>query len=101
VDSKAGYYSDHYTRSLAIVTFVTILAQLLLFAGGFLYPALFPVFGVFVFLKSIPDSLILYNTAASYGKGELMRWFIPSQLMYPLYVLSVIPFSFRRSEWQG
>ncbi len=99
--SKAGYYSDQYTRLLAIVTFVTILSQFILFTSGFFYPALFPVFGVFIFLKSIPDFLILHNTASRYGKSKLMRWFIPSQLLYPLYVLSVIPFSFRRSSWAG
>jgi len=99
--SKAGYYKDQYTKLLAIVTFVTILAQFLLFIGSFFYPALFPVFGVFTLSKSIPDFLILRNTTTRYGRKELMRWFIPSQLVYPLYVLSVIPFSFRKSEWQG
>jgi len=97
--SKAGYYSDSYTKLLAIVTFVTILTQILLFAGGFFYSPLFQVLGVVILLKSIPDFLILRNTTARYGKSDLMRWFLPSQLVYPLYVLCVIPFSFRKSEW--
>lgn len=97
--SKAGYYSDSYTKLLAIVTFVTILTQILLFAGGFFYSPLFQVLGVIILLKSIPDFLILRNTTARYGKSDLMRWFLPSQLVYPLYVLCVIPFSFRKSEW--
>lgn len=100
--SKAGYYSDHYTRLLGIVTFVTISVQFLLFLWGFFNPVFFQVFAVFTLLKSIPDFLILRNTSGRYGKRELLRWFIPSQLVYSLYVLSVVPFSFRgRSVWQG
>ena len=100
--SKAGYYSDHYTRLLGIVTFVTISAQILLFMWGFINPGFFKVFAVFTLIKSIPDFLILHKTAGRYGKGGLLRWFIPSQLVYPLYVVSVLPFSFRgRSAWQG
>ncbi|MBN2666867.1 MAG: glycosyltransferase [Bacteroidales bacterium] len=100
--SKAGYYSDHYTRLLGIVTFVTILAQVLFFMWGFINPGFFKIFAVFTLIKSIPDFLILHNTTGRYGKRELLRWFIPSQLVYPLYVVLVIPFSFRgRSDWQG
>jgi cellulose synthase/poly-beta-1,6-N-acetylglucosamine synthase-like glycosyltransferase len=100
--SKAGYYSDQYTRQLGIVTFVTILAQVLLFLPGFFDPVFFMVFTVFTVLKSIPDLLILHNTTGRYGKRELLRWFVPSQFVYPLYVVSVLPFSFRgRSEWKG
>ncbi|MDX9945826.1 MAG: glycosyltransferase [Bacteroidales bacterium] len=100
--SKAGYYSDRYTRQLGIVTFVTILVQILLFLWGFFNPGFFKVFAVFTLLKSVPDFLILNNTTGRYGKRELMRWFVPSQLFYPLYVVSVLPFSFRsRSVWQG
>jgi cellulose synthase/poly-beta-1,6-N-acetylglucosamine synthase-like glycosyltransferase len=100
--SKAGHYSDQYTRQLGIVTFVTILAQVLLFLSGFFNPVFFIVYAVFTVLKSIPDLLILHNTTGRYGKRELLRWFVPSQLVYPLYVVSVLPFSFRgRSVWQG
>ncbi len=100
--SKAGYYSDRYTRQLGIVTFVTILVQVLLFLCGFINPGFFTVFAVCTLLKSVPDFLILHNTTGRYGKRELLRWFFPSQLVYPLYVISVLPFSFRgRSVWQG
>lgn len=100
--SKAGTYSDCYTRLLGIVTFVTILVQVLLFLWGFINPGFFKVFAVFTLLKSVPDFLILNNTTGRYGKKELLRWFVPSQLIYPLYVVSVLPFSFRgRSVWQG
>ena len=98
--SKAGAYSDRFTQVMAIVTFVTISVQLLLFVGGLFNPGLLLVFVVYFVLKSVPDFLVLSNTAARYGKKDLMRWFLPSQLIYPIYVLAIIPWSFvNRAKW--
>jgi poly-beta-1,6-N-acetyl-D-glucosamine synthase len=98
--SKAGAYNDKFTRMLAIVTFVTISVQLLLFIGGLFNQGLLLVFAAYFVLKSIPDFLVLSNTAARYGKKSLLRWFLPSQLVYPFYVMAIIPCSFvNRAEW--
>jgi len=100
--SKAGAYSDRSTQMLEIVTFVTISVQVLLFAGGLFNPGLMLLFAVYFVLKSVPDFLVLSNTAARYGKKRLMRWFLPSQLIYPIYVLAIIPWSFvNRAKWSG
>ncbi len=100
--SKAGAYSDRSTQMLAILTFVTISVQVLLFAGGLFNPGLMLLFAVYFVLKSVPDFLVLSNTAARYGKKRLMRWFLPSQLIYPIYVLAIIPWSFvNRAKWSG
>lgn len=98
--SKAGAYSDRFTRVLAIVTFVTISVQLLLFVIGLFYPLLLLVFAAYFTLKSIPDFLVLSNTAERYGKKSLLKWFLPSQLIYPFYVLAIVPCSFiNRAKW--
>jgi biofilm PGA synthesis N-glycosyltransferase PgaC len=98
--SKAGAYNDRFTLVLAIVTFVTISVQLLLFIGGLFNPGMLLVFAAYFVLKSIPDFLILSNTAARYGKKNLLRWFLPSQLVYPFYVMAIIPCSFvNRDKW--
>ena len=44
-------------------------------------------------IKSIPDYLILYETTRRYNKRHLMKWFIPSQIVYPFYVLTVVIYS--------
>ena len=46
---------------------------------------------VYFVLKSIPDFLVLSNTTERYGKKNLMRWFLPSQVVYPFYVLADCP----------
>ncbi len=88
--SKAGSYTDSYTIILAIVTFVTILLQPLLLIAGIFNPVYLLVFLAWFALKSIPDYLIISNIASRYGKRDLMKWFIPSQIFYTYYILSVV-----------
>jgi cellulose synthase/poly-beta-1,6-N-acetylglucosamine synthase-like glycosyltransferase len=87
--SKAGAYKDIFTRLLAIVTFVTILLQWSLLIAGIFNPVFLPVLLATFLLKSVPDFFILRNTASRYGRERLLGIFIPSELIYPLYVISV------------
>lgn len=91
--SKAGSYDDRYTKNLAIVTFVTILGQAFLLIAGFFFPGLIPVFLAVLIIKSIPDFLILHVMSVRYGVKKIMRWFLPSQIIYPFYVIAVSVFS--------
>lgn len=91
--SKSGSYDDKFTKVLAIVTFVTIAVQILILAVGIFSARLLIILGIYTALKSIPDFLILSNTTLRYGESKLMRWFVPSLLVYPLYVLAAGLFS--------
>jgi poly-beta-1,6-N-acetyl-D-glucosamine synthase len=94
--SKWKYYTDWYTIILAIVTFVTILLQIGLIAAVIIDSAFAgPVIAVLL-LKSIPDFLILKNVTLRYKKPQLMKWFIPAYLIYPLYVFLVTSGLIRR-----
>jgi biofilm PGA synthesis N-glycosyltransferase PgaC len=99
--SKAGAYKDKYTRTLATVTFITILLQLSILVAGIFYPVFLLVFLSASVIKLMPDFLILHNTTSRYGKSDLMRWFLTSQIIYPFYVLSVVCLSYgMRSNWK-
>jgi poly-beta-1,6-N-acetyl-D-glucosamine synthase len=87
--SKVGTYKDMHTRLLAIVTFVTVLLQWFLFVAGIFNTVFLPVLLAVFLLKSIPDYLVIRNTAARYGKKSLLFFFLPGQIIYPLYVISV------------
>jgi poly-beta-1,6-N-acetyl-D-glucosamine synthase len=91
--SKGKAYKDRFTIVLGIVTFVTVILQISYLILSSIYPALIWVFLSVVLLKSIPDLLLLSNTSGRYGRRKLMRWFIPAQLIYPFYVLSVVIYS--------
>jgi biofilm PGA synthesis N-glycosyltransferase PgaC len=88
--SKSSSYTDTFTIALAIVTFVTILTQILLLAASFFSIQWFQVFIVAFILKSLPDYLIIRETARRYDEKELLNWFIPAQIIYPFYVFIVV-----------
>lgn len=99
--SKAGAYRDSQTIILAIVTFVTILLLPCLLIAGILNPVFLLVFLAAFILKSIPDFLILINTSTRYGVSNLMKWFLPSQIFYIIYVLATVPVAlFRGNRWE-
>jgi cellulose synthase/poly-beta-1,6-N-acetylglucosamine synthase-like glycosyltransferase len=91
--SKGKAYKDKYTIILGIVTFTAVILQLCCFITSIIFPSLVWIFLAVVALKSIPDYLILMNTTGRYGRKKLMRWFLPAQIIYPFYVLSVVIYS--------
>lgn len=98
--SKTGSYNDRYTQILAIVTFVTILLELFLLISVFFNPVFLIVLLAVFLLKSLPDFLILRNTTIRYKKKNLLWFFLPAQLVYPFYIISVLIFYFlNRSEY--
>jgi cellulose synthase/poly-beta-1,6-N-acetylglucosamine synthase-like glycosyltransferase len=98
--SKYGIYRDRDTLVLSIVTFVTIMLQPFLLIAGIFDPAYLPVLLTAVVLKSVPDYLILRNTSTRYGNGKLMKVFIPSQILYTFYIISLLPnVVFPRNRW--
>jgi cellulose synthase/poly-beta-1,6-N-acetylglucosamine synthase-like glycosyltransferase len=88
--SKGKAYNDQFTNLLSIVTFVTICLQVSLLLAGFFNPELWWLFLTIFLIKSLPDFLILQNRADKYGRTNLMLWFLPSQIIYPFYVLGVV-----------
>jgi poly-beta-1,6-N-acetyl-D-glucosamine synthase len=91
--SKWNTYSDRFTILTAILVFVATLLQLSVFVSLIVDISFLWLFLAVFILKSVPDYLILRNTTERYGKMNLMRWFLPAQMIYPLYVLGVVLFS--------
>lgn len=91
--SKSKDYNDGYSTLLEIVTIVTIFLLIFFLIAAFIKPVFIPLFLTLFLLKSVPDFLILKNTSVRYGKRKLLRWFLPAQFVYPLYVISIILFS--------
>jgi len=87
--SKANAYRDTYSVTLGFVTFVTILLFTGTLLAGILNREYLKIFMMIFLLKSLPDFLILLNTASRYGDGKLIKWFLPAQVVYPFYVLRV------------
>ncbi len=98
--SKAGAYKDTYTMLLAIVTFVTILLQAFLLLVGIFNAVFLWILLLSFLLKSLPDFLILRNRAGKYKRKNLLWFFLPAQIIYPFYVISVFVFYlFTKSDY--
>jgi len=98
--SKTGAYSDMFTKVLAIVTFVTICLIIFFFVAGFIHRIFFQILLVSVFIKALPDYILLNYVTSKYGMRNLMKWFVPAQIVYPVYVLTTVILSIRhRTKW--
>jgi poly-beta-1,6-N-acetyl-D-glucosamine synthase len=93
--SKTGYYSDRYTQVLAIVTFVTISLQAFLTGAAFFSETFFMILLTGLIIKSVPDIIILNNITGRYKRRNLMKWFLPAQVIYPFYILAIVFLSIR------
>ena len=96
--SKGRAYKDRFTIVLGGVTFIAIILQAAYFFALIFHPYLIWCFLTILVLKSVPDFLILYNTSVRYKREELMKWFIPTQIIYPFYVLCVAFYSLISKE---
>jgi hypothetical protein len=99
--SKWNSYNDRFTILTAIFTLVATLLQLAAFTAIFFNLHFVPIFLTILLLKSVPDFLILWNTTFRYGRKRLMRWFLPAQLIYPLYVMGVVVYSLIPAPGKG
>jgi cellulose synthase/poly-beta-1,6-N-acetylglucosamine synthase-like glycosyltransferase len=88
--SKWPAFNDPFTIILGIATFIAILTQLSLCAASLAGTSWLAITAFVFMLKSIPDYMVLWNTTSRYKRRSLMRWFIPSQLVYPFYVITVV-----------
>ena len=91
--SKSKAYKDWFTIILGIVTFTAVILQIHYLLECIINPAIIFAFLSVLILKSVPDFLILMNTTKRYGKEHLMKWFLPAQLLYPFYIISVVFYS--------
>jgi len=98
--SKSPFYDDRFTKIIGIVTFVTILELIVLFVAGLIEPSFFRYFLAAFLIKSAADLLILAEITRRRKRPDLLLWFLPSQLIYPFYVLTVALYSlFRKNKW--
>jgi cellulose synthase/poly-beta-1,6-N-acetylglucosamine synthase-like glycosyltransferase len=100
--SKAGSYNDRNTVILAIVTYITIMLQPVLIIAGIFDTEYLKVLCAAFLLKSVPDFLILHERARTYQRKNLLRWFFPSQILYPWYVMAATSgLRFSNDKWRN
>ncbi len=107
--SKTIYYHDIFTLLIGSLVFLTNLV-ILFFLLGFIFSLFSPYISIIdfalpllflIFYKSCFDGFLLYSVLAFFKRKYLIKWLIPLQIIYPLYIISVsllsVTFSF---EWK-
>ena len=81
--------TDTDTILLALITLLTNLFIIFSLIEGIFNPEYLKLALCFYLLKAIPDLLILYKSAGMRNKRNLLWFFIPSELLYPFYLITI------------
>jgi biofilm PGA synthesis N-glycosyltransferase PgaC len=87
--SKWRHYNDRYTNLTGIITFLAVMLQMSVLIALLTDLAYIWLFSAVFILKSVPDYLITRKTMVRFGEKTTMCWFLPVQLIYPVYVIVV------------
>ncbi len=87
--SKAGLYRDPGIIFLSFLVLLFNVSLILLLASGFIHWQALIVLLVLFFIKSVADYLFLKQICRFYRQDKLMKIFVPSQLIYPFYIVIV------------
>jgi hypothetical protein len=100
--SKNKYYTD---RDIINVGFTIFSINILMFFSLLL--AIFDIdfillFAIIFIIKSIPDFFLLSQVTSFFEKKGLLKFFIPVQLFYPIYVIVIgLSSLFLKYKWKG
>ncbi len=84
--SKSHAYTDPVLTGMAVLVFLTNTILAVSLAAAVFIPGILTTV-VFMFLmKSVPDLLLLADSASDGEKMKLLYVFIPAQIVYPFYV---------------
>jgi cellulose synthase/poly-beta-1,6-N-acetylglucosamine synthase-like glycosyltransferase len=85
--SKTRGYRDSLATITAITVFLFNFSIVAVFFAGFFLPTLFLLYFNFIILKSIIDLPLIYGVTGFNKERGLMMWYLPFQVIYPLYIV--------------
>jgi len=98
--SKSKGYNDLLSIMTSIIVFSYSLTVLLSLIATIFNPMLFCFFGGLIILKMITDLPLMIGITGFTGQRNLMGWYLPLQVVYPVYIVIVGVVSlFGRRKW--
>jgi len=85
--SKSKGYKDNFSAVTAATVFSLSLFISATFFAGFCNPGFFLLFAGIILLKSIIDLPLMWGVTGFSGNRQLMKWYLPFQMIYPFYVV--------------
>ena len=98
--SKTRGYNDKLAILTAGAVFFFNLLIIITIIGGFWHPALFLIYGAGILLKSLIEVPLMWGVTGFNKERRLMKWYLPFQAVYPVYVVIAGVFSlFGGRKW--
>ena len=85
--SKAKTYRDKDVLFTAFLVWLINCTFLALIPASIISPNYLYMLVLLIFLKWIPDFVLLKSITNYYDRKDLMRWFFPLSVIYPIYVV--------------
>ena len=86
--SKSKGYKDLLSAYTALIVFIASFFMMAVFFLGFLNPSLLLIFFGFLIIKSLADFPLLWIVTTFTGQRNLLKWFLPFQLIYTFYIVA-------------
>ena len=100
--AKTSGYKDFASIYASFLVLFTNLSLVLLFMGYLYSDAYFQLFLFFYALKYAIDFLLLFPVLSFFKRKDLMKWILPFELFYAIYIVLIVILSFTKSfEWKG
>lgn len=100
--SKTKGYSNWFTIFVAILIFLYNFLLLAGFLGSFINVLFFKITVLLFLFKCIIDFPLLWGITSFTRKKELMLFYLPLQIIYPVYIVfTSLLGSFAKFEWKG
>jgi cellulose synthase/poly-beta-1,6-N-acetylglucosamine synthase-like glycosyltransferase len=98
--SKTKGYKDTLAILTAAIVFTFNLFIIAAFIGGFWNPEFLLIYGTGILIKTLIDFPLMWGITRFNKERRLMLWYLPFQLVYPVYVaLAGILSLFRKKKW--
>ncbi len=99
--SKSPYYKDFFVNFVGITIFLTNLAIIISLAMSIFNKSFLLYFFIIFSTKLISDFFLLYLFSCYYKFKKLMIYYLPTQIIYPFYVLLIGLLSlFIKPKWK-
>ena len=100
--AKASGYKDFSSIYASFLVFFTNLSLVFLFIEYLYSDEFLYLFLIFYILKFIVDFLLLFPVLSFFERKDLVKWILPFELFYSIYIILIVVLSFTKSfEWKG
>ncbi|MBT3611354.1 MAG: glycosyltransferase [Flavobacteriales bacterium] len=100
--AKTSGYKDFASIYASFLVLFTNLLLVLLFFGYLYSDAYLQLFLLFYALKFSVDFLLLLPVLSFFKRKDLLKWILPFELFYAIYIIFIVILSFTKSfEWKG